>query len=189
MPTRLLKRLTSASTAGEVKVNFRKVHDHIHSVIGAIAPNDSVERFRAMGVTVIEAEARFVDKTTVMAGDTEIRARRYVIATGSSPLVAADPGPRYGSINLTNETLFERTSARQNISSSSAAGPIGMEMGPGATRRLGAEVTGGRGRRGRSARMIPELAAIVLDRLRAEGVTHSRRLEGRLRRKARQRPA
>jgi uncharacterized membrane protein YdjX (TVP38/TMEM64 family) len=79
-------------TAGEAKVNFRKVHDHIHSVIGAIAPNDSVERFRAMGVNVIEAEARFVDKTTLMAGQTEIRARRYVVATGSSALVPPIPG-------------------------------------------------------------------------------------------------
>jgi hypothetical protein len=49
-------RLNSASTAGEAKVNFRKVHDHIHSVIGAIAPNDSVERFTApWAFKVIEA--------------------------------------------------------------------------------------------------------------------------------------
>ena len=50
----------------------------------AIAPNDSAGRFSALGVHVIKAEARFKDKRTVIAGDVEIRARRFVIATGSS---------------------------------------------------------------------------------------------------------
>jgi pyruvate/2-oxoglutarate dehydrogenase complex dihydrolipoamide dehydrogenase (E3) component len=125
-------------TAGEAKVNFRKVHDHIHSVIGAIAPNDSVERFRAMGVNVIEAEARFVDKTTLMAGQTEIRARRYVVATGSSALVPPIPGLDTVEY-LTNETLFERTRAPRHLIII-GGGPIGMEMAQ-AHRRLGAEVT------------------------------------------------
>ncbi|MBU4531379.1 MAG: FAD-dependent oxidoreductase [Hoeflea sp.] len=154
-------------TAGEVKVNFRKVHDHIHSVIGAIAPNDSVERFRAMGVTVIEAEARFVNKTTVMAGDTEIRARRYVIATGSSPLVPPIPG--LDTVDyLTNETLFEQTRAPKHLIII-GGGPIGVEMAQ-AHRRLGAEVTVVEGARA-LGKDDPELAAIVLDRIRAEGVT------------------
>ena len=41
--------------ADEPKVDFRKVNKHIKSVIAAIAPNDSVERFTALGVKVIEA--------------------------------------------------------------------------------------------------------------------------------------
>ena len=36
--------------AGEPPVDFEKVHDHVHGVIGAIAPHDSVERFEGMGV-------------------------------------------------------------------------------------------------------------------------------------------
>ena len=56
-------------------------------MIAAIAPNDSAERFTALGVHVIKAEARFKDKRTLIAGDVEIRARRFVIATGSSPVV------------------------------------------------------------------------------------------------------
>ena len=37
----------------EPNVDFEKVHDHVHSVIGAIAPNDSAERFEGLGVKVV----------------------------------------------------------------------------------------------------------------------------------------
>ena len=73
--------------ATEPEIDFRAVNRHVHEVIAAIAPNDSVERFTALGVQVIEAEARFVGRRVVAAGDYEIRARRFVIATGSSPRV------------------------------------------------------------------------------------------------------
>ncbi|WP_420406756.1 dihydrolipoyl dehydrogenase family protein [Hoeflea sp.] len=153
-------------TAGEAKVNFGRVHDHVHSVIASIAPNDSVERFRAMGVTVIEAEARFTGKATVMAGDTEIRARRFVVATGSSPFVPPIPG--LDTVDyLTNETLFERTRAPKHLLVI-GGGPIGMEMAQ-AHRRLGAEVTVIEGAKA-LGKDDPELAAIVLDNIRAEGV-------------------
>jgi len=71
--------------AAEPEIDFKAVHRHVHDVIEAIAPNDSIERFSALGVRVIQAEARFIDKRTVRAGDVEIRARRFVVATGSSP--------------------------------------------------------------------------------------------------------
>src|SRR5262249_26598868 len=68
------------------------VHDHVHKVIEAIAPNDSVERFTGLGVKVIQAAGHFSTRDTVLAGDTRIKARRFVIATGSSPLIPAIPG-------------------------------------------------------------------------------------------------
>mgnify|MGYP000347872654 CR=1 FL=1 len=46
---------TFGVAAGLPTVDFQRVHDHVHEVIASIAPNDSVERFRAMGVKVIEA--------------------------------------------------------------------------------------------------------------------------------------
>ena len=61
----------------------RAVHDHVQSVIAAIAPNDSVERFTGLGVKVITAAGRFIDRNTVEAGEYHITARRFVIATGS----------------------------------------------------------------------------------------------------------
>src|SRR3546814_5382886 len=38
-------------------VDFRAVHDHVHGVIAAIAPNDSVERFEGLGVRVVKARS------------------------------------------------------------------------------------------------------------------------------------
>src|SRR3979411_2472311 len=69
-------------------VDFAKVNAHVHGVIAAIAPNDSKERFGGLGVQVIEGIARFKDARTVVVGERfEIKARRFVIATGSSAAV------------------------------------------------------------------------------------------------------
>ena len=70
----------------EPVVDRASVHAHVKSVIAAIAPNDSVERFTGLGVRVIQAAARFIDKSTVVAGEARITARRFVIATGSAPV-------------------------------------------------------------------------------------------------------
>ena len=67
----------------EPEVRFQEVHDHVHGVIAAIAPHDSVERFEGLGVRVIQAAARFTGPGEVEAGGRRIRARRFVIATGS----------------------------------------------------------------------------------------------------------
>ena len=74
------------------KVDFAAVNSHVHSVISSIAPHDSQERFEGLGVIVIRAAGRFVDGNTVEAGGQQIRARRFVIATGSSPATPPIPG-------------------------------------------------------------------------------------------------
>ncbi|GAB4352621.1 MAG: NAD(P)/FAD-dependent oxidoreductase [Oricola sp.] len=149
------------------EVNFGKVNEHVRSVIGAIAPNDSVERFTAMGVHVIREYGRFVDRRTLVAGDYEVRARRFVIATGSSPFVPPVPGLDTVPY-LTNETIFDLTRKPGHLIVI-GGGPIGLEMAQ-AHRRLGCEVTVIEGLTA-LAKDDPELAAIVLDRVRAEGVT------------------
>src|SRR4029077_15615960 len=83
-------------------VDFAAVHRHVHGVIAAIAPNDSVERFTGLGVRVIADTARSTDPDEVMAGPHRIRARRYVVATGSSALVPPIPGLD-ATPHLTNE--------------------------------------------------------------------------------------
>lgn len=150
----------------EPDIDFRKVNRHIHSVIAAIAPNDSVERFTALGVRVIRAEAKFTDKRTVVAGDHEIRARRFVVATGSSPHVPPIPG--LDQIDyLTNETIFEQTRRPSHLIVI-GGGPIGMELAQ-AHRRLGSKVTVVEAANA-LGKDDPELAAIALQRLRGEGI-------------------
>jgi len=74
------------------EVNWEGVRAHIRDVIAQIAPNDSIGRFTGLGVRVIQAAGRFVDKYTLQAGEHLIRARRFVIATGSSPVLPDIPG-------------------------------------------------------------------------------------------------
>ena len=151
----------------EVKVDFRQVNAHIRSVIEAIAPNDSEERFTALGVRVIRAPARFINKKTVEAGDVRIRARRFVIATGSSP--ALPPIPGLGLVDFfTNETLFSNRRRLAHLVII-GGGPIGMEMAQ-AHRRLGSKVTVIEAAKA-LGKDDPEAAGIVLRALRSEGVT------------------
>ena len=152
--------------AGAPQINFRRVHDHVHRVIAQIAPNDSVERFTAMGVKVIEAAASFRDQKTVIAGDYEITARRYVIATGSSPFVPPIPGLDRVDY-LTNETIFEETRKPGHLIII-GGGPIGMELAQ-AHCRLGAEVTVIEGLKA-LGKDDPELTAIALEKIKADGV-------------------
>ncbi len=153
--------------AGEPAVDFVRVRDHIAGVIAAIAPNDSVERFTALGVRVIQAEARFTDADTVAAGPAAIRARRFVIATGSVPAVPPIPGLDAVPY-LTNETVFDLAERPQHLIVI-GGGPIGVEIAQ-AHRRLGAAVTILEAGPRLLPRDDPELAAVVEAALRDEGV-------------------
>ncbi len=148
------------------QVDHKAVRDHVQAVIAAIAPNDSIERFTALGVHVIQASARFVGKKTVAAGEHRIRARRFVIATGSSPLVPSLPG--FDKVPFfTNETTFENTARIEHLIVI-GGGPVGMELAQ-AYSRLGSKVTVLEGLKALGGE-DPELAAVAIKALRAEGV-------------------
>jgi pyruvate/2-oxoglutarate dehydrogenase complex dihydrolipoamide dehydrogenase (E3) component len=148
-------------------VDFAAVHKHVHEVIAAIAPNDAKERFTGLGVKVIEGSARFKNRRTVTVGDgPEIRARRFVIASGSSPAVPPIPGLE-ATPYLTNETVFDLTTRPEHLVIV-GAGPVGLELAQ-AFRRLGAAVTVLEAQEP-LAREDPECAQVVLGQLAREGV-------------------
>ena len=154
--------------ASAPQVDFARVHDHIRRVIAAIAPNDSTARFAGLGVRVIEGRARFKDKDVVAVGDgIEIKARRVVIATGSSPAIPAIPGLNAVPF-LTNKTVFDLTTCPQHLIVL-GGGAMGLELAQ-AYRRLGAAVTVLEAHTA-LAHDDPECVRIVLDQLAAEGVT------------------
>jgi len=150
----------------EPAVDFAAVQDHVQGVIGAIAPHDSQERFEGLGVTVIRAAASFTGPQEVAAGDCSIRARRFVIATGSTPFVPPLPGLDKLPY-LTNETVFDLREQPRHLLVL-GGGPIGCELAQ-AFRRLGSEVTVIE-----MARLLPkddpDAVAVVRGRLQAEGV-------------------
>ena len=152
--------------AAEPEVDPAALNDHLKSVIASIARNDSVERFTGMGVQVIQAPARFRDKHTVEAGDTLIKAWRFVIATGSSPAVPPIPGLDKVPY-LTNETLFDLREPVGHLVVI-GGGSVGMELAQ-AYLRLGAKVTVLEGLKA-LGRDDPELSDVVLKHVRAEGM-------------------
>ena len=147
-------------------VDFAAVMRHVEEVIAAIAPHDSVERFEGLGVRVVAASASFVGRREVAAGDLLVRARRIVIATGSSPSLPPIPGLAEVP-HLTNETIFDNRSLPEHLVII-GGGPIGIEMAQ-AHRLLGARVTVLEAAKA-LAKDDPELAQLLLERLRADGV-------------------
>lgn len=150
----------------EPEIDFAKVHDHVHGVIAAIAPHDSVERFEGLGVEVIQGAGRFTGPREIEVDGQRIRARRFVIATGSSAAVPPIPGLDDVPY-LTNETIFDLTDRPEHLIVI-GGGPIGAELAQ-AHRRLGAEVT--------ILEMMrilgkddPDVAEVVRRRLADEGV-------------------
>ncbi|MDP2081740.1 MAG: FAD-dependent oxidoreductase [Pseudotabrizicola sp.] len=153
-------------TPSEPQVDFGAVKDHVAKVIETIAPVDSQERFEGLGVQVIRAWARFTGPDEVEAGGQVIKARRFVVATGSRPFVPPIPGVDTVPY-LTNETIFALRDRPDHLLVI-GGGPIGMEMAQ-AHRRLGCKVTVIEGAKA-FGRDDPEMAAVVLANLRAEGV-------------------
>lgn len=147
-------------------VDYGAVMGHVADVIARIAPVDSQDRFEGLGVRVIRDYGQFLSPTEVQAGDTTLTARRIVIATGSSPLVPPIPGLETTPY-LTNETLFDLRDKPDHLLIV-GGGPIGMEMAQ-AHIRLGCRVTVIEGARA-LGKDDPDLAAVVLDALRGEGV-------------------
>jgi len=148
------------------RVNFAKVHEHVQSVIASVAPADSIERFTGLGVRVIQASAKFKDRKTVVAGDFEIRARRFIVATGSSPAIPAIPGINDGAY-LTTDSIFDIKERPEHLVII-GGGSVGLELAQ-AFRRLGSSVTVLEAAQP-LAHDDPECAAIVLDQLEREGV-------------------
>jgi pyruvate/2-oxoglutarate dehydrogenase complex dihydrolipoamide dehydrogenase (E3) component len=166
----------------EPQLRFDKVMKHVHDTIAVIAPTDSVERFTALSVRVIKAEARFSDTRSLIAGDVTIRARRFVIATGSRPVSPAIEGLE-GTPYLTNETIFGLETLPKHLAII-GGGPIGMELAQ-AFHRLGSRVTlleAGQA----LAREEPEMRLAAVTALKREGiliregvsVTHARFEQG-----------
>lgn len=152
--------------AVEPRVEWPAVSKRIKQTIAAIAPNDSQARYEAMGVRVIRATARFVDGKTVEAGEFVVRARRFVLATGSSSLVPPIHGLEFVRY-LTNETIFDIDVLPRRLIVV-GGGAQGLELAQ-AFRRLGSEAIVIEAEKA-LAREDPELAAVALDRLRREGV-------------------
>lgn len=144
-----------------------RVLESVREVRTRIQPHDDPARFRAMGVDVVEGEARFVSPREVEVDGRRIRSRKFVVATGSRPAVPPIPGLEEAGY-YTNETAFDRESIPASVLIV-GAGPIGIEFAQ-AYRRLGTGVTVVEMEPRVLPREEPEVAGRLRAILEAEGI-------------------
>jgi pyruvate/2-oxoglutarate dehydrogenase complex dihydrolipoamide dehydrogenase (E3) component len=153
--------------AAAVRVDFPAVAQHVRDTIAALAPNDSAARFTGLGVRVVAGSAQFADRETVTVDDRfTIKARRFVIATGSTPSVPRIPGIAQTPF-FTNETIFDLALQPEHLLIV-GGGPVGVELAQ-AFRRLGSTVTVIEAATP-LGKDDPECAAVVLAALERDGV-------------------
>jgi pyruvate/2-oxoglutarate dehydrogenase complex dihydrolipoamide dehydrogenase (E3) component len=118
---------------------FAKVFERMRARRAKIAPNDSQERFESLGVDVFRGEARFVSSHEVEVNSQKLRAKNFVIATGSRAVI-----PKIEGIDavpyFTNETIFDDLRGKPDSMIVLGGGPIGCELGQ-TLNRLGVKIT------------------------------------------------
>ncbi|ACS80514.1 dihydrolipoyl dehydrogenase family protein [Maridesulfovibrio salexigens] len=119
-------------------VDFAQVAKRINEVIDIIQVHDSVERFNALGVEVRFGKARFVDSHLVSLNGSNVSARSWVLATGSSPSVPPIKGIDEVPY-LTNVDIFTLQELPESLVVL-GGGPIAVEMAQ-SFQRLGSRVT------------------------------------------------
>ena len=158
--------------AAEARLDFAKVMERVQSVVKAIEPHDSAERYTGLGVDVVEGSARITSPWSVEVthhdGRVEtLTTRAIVIATGARPFVPPIPGIEAVGY-LTSDNLWElREQPRRLLVL--GGGPIGCELTQ-AFARLGSQVT--------QVEMLPRIMArededvseAVMARFIAEGI-------------------
>ena len=150
-----------------VHVDFARAMERMRRLRARISPNDSAQRFRALGVDLYFGQARFADSSTVEVDGQRLLFKRAVIATGAR--AAAPPIPGLNSVDyLTNETLFSLTALPQRLGII-GAGPIGCEMAQ-AFARLGSQVRLVEAEHGILPREDKDAAAIVHQSLLRDNV-------------------
>jgi len=151
----------------DVRVAFDEVLDHVRRAQARIAPNDSPERFRGLGVHVVEGSARFIDAHTIQVGEERLTARHVVIATGTRPAVPPIPGLTDVPYH-TNETIFSIETLPRTLLVV-GGGPIGIELAQ-AFARLGSTVYVIETSPDFFPREDRELAVMLQQQLEGEGV-------------------
>lgn len=149
------------------EIDFAKAIGHVQGVISTIQPHDSPERFEGLGVEVIFGSGKFIDRLTFEVNNRRLKARSFVIATGSRPAKLPIPGLEEAGY-ITNEEVFSITD-RPNSLGIIGGGPIGCELGQ-AFSRLGSQVTMVASRDRLLSKEDPEAVEVVHKQLESEGI-------------------
>ena len=152
---------------GSVQVDFRAVMERVQQAVDTVAPHDSVERYRELGVDVQHGHARIVSPWVVEVDGKPISTRAIVIASGAEPFVPPISGIE-GCAYLTSDTLWKLRELPPRLLVM-GGGPIGCELAQ-AFARLGSHVTQVEAMDRLLLREDDEVSAFVQRRLADDGV-------------------
>lgn len=97
-----------------IDYDFAGVMERVQRVIAKVAPNDSIERYSALGVECIQGRARIRDPWCVEVGERRLSTRNIIIATGSRPSIPDLPGLQQCA-PLSSETLWSLRERPRNL--------------------------------------------------------------------------
>jgi pyruvate/2-oxoglutarate dehydrogenase complex dihydrolipoamide dehydrogenase (E3) component len=149
-------------------VDFKNVAERIRTVVGKIQQHDSVERFCKLGAKIEFGSPRFTDEHTVDLGGKSITAKKWLLATGSSPAIPPVEGLDQVPY-LTNREIFYLDRLPESLIIL-GAGPIAIEMAQ-AFCRLGSKVTVIQRNTQILSKEDRDMADLVMNVLQQEGVT------------------
>ena len=177
---KVAQQVRSAAQFGVVApapdLDFPALMARIHQVIASIAPHDSLERYTALGVDVLQGHATIINPWTVEVtrpgqDPQRIRTRAIVIAAGAQPVVPELPGLHDVGF-ATSDTLWSQLALCATLPARIVVlggGPIGCELGQ-AFARLGAAVTVVEADERLLPREDPEVSDLVQSALQGDGV-------------------
>ncbi len=153
--------------AMEPRFEFAAVMARVERIIATIAPHDSVERYRGLGVDVEIGEGSIVSPWEVNVNGKRLTTRNIIIATGARPFVPLIKGMDRVPV-LTSENLWQIRERPERLVVL-GGGPIGVELAQ-AFQRLGSQVTLVEAEPRILPREDPEISAMIAAALAADGV-------------------
>ena len=127
----------TAKKYGDISINSRVILKKVRSLIETAHQVETVDVFRNAGVDVMEGVATFKDNQTLDVNGQEIKAKKIIVSTGTSPLVPAINGLEHIEF-LTNNNVFLQEELPESLIIL-GAGAIGVELAQ-AFSRLGVKI-------------------------------------------------
>lgn len=148
----------------EVAIDWPKVLEHVRELrdrfVGGVIASSKIPAARLM-----RGQATFTGPATLKVGKTTIKAKRIILATGSTP-IKPDEFKALGDACLTTDSLFELKTFPKKIAVV-GLGVIGLEIGQ-ALSRLGVDVYGFDRSEGLADLTDPELLAVAREHFSKE---------------------
>ncbi len=124
--------------SSRIDYDFADVMERVQRIVKKVEPHDSAHRYAALGVDVIQAEARITSPFTVEADGRVLTTRSIVVATGAHPFVPPIKGlDQIPYLTSDNVWQLRERPARLVVL---GGGPIGAELTQ-TFARLGCRVT------------------------------------------------